>query len=156
MDSSDLALFIRRHDIKAEIVYLAVETPTVATAADALNVRPEQIIKSLLFMADGNPLLVVTNGLRRIHRKRLADVLKMSRRQVKIASKKQVLTITGYEVVAVPPFGHMEQISTLLDVGVLSESTIYGGGGADNALMRLSTAELQRVINGEVADIAER
>lgn len=156
MDSTDLAQFITTHDIKAEIVRLPVETPTVAAAADAVNVKPEQIIKSLLFMADGSPVLVIANGLTRIHRKRLATVLDMSRRRIKIANAEQVLDITGYAVGAVPPFGHPTRLPTLLDAGVLVESTIYGGGGESNALMRLSTIELQRVIDGDVVDVADR
>jgi prolyl-tRNA editing enzyme YbaK/EbsC (Cys-tRNA(Pro) deacylase) len=156
MDSSDLAHFIAAHDIKAEIVHLPVETPTVAAAASAVNVKPEQIIKSVLFMADGHPVLVVTNGLTRIHRKRLAIVLGLSRRRIKIASVEQVLAITGYVVGAVPPFGHPTNLPTLLDAGVLAESTVYGGGGESNALMRLSPYELQRVVNSELVDIADR
>lgn len=156
MDSSDLAQFIATHDIEAEIVHLTVETPTVVAAANAVNVKPEQIIKSLLFMADGSPVLVVTNGLTRVHRKRLAVELGMSRRRIKIASVEQVLAVTGYAVGAVPPFGHLINIPTLLDVGVLAESTVYGGGGESDALMRLSTDELQRVVNGELVDIADR
>jgi prolyl-tRNA editing enzyme YbaK/EbsC (Cys-tRNA(Pro) deacylase) len=156
MDSSDLNHYIETHAIKAEIVHLTVETPTVAAAAIAVNVKPEQIIKSLLFMADGGPVLAVINGLTHIHRKRLADVLGMSRRRIKIASREQVLSITGYAVGAVPPFGHPTHLPTLLDIGVLAESIVYGGGGESNALMRLSTGELQRVVNGELVDIADR
>lgn len=156
MDSSDLAHFISENDIQAEIVHLPVDTLTVAAAAEAVNVKVEQIIKSVLFMADGSPVLVLMNGLTRIHRKRLADVLAISRRRVKMANAEQVLATTGYEVGAVPPFGHPRRIPTLLDRGVLSESTIYGGGGEHNALMRLSTAELQRVIDAEFVDIADR
>ena len=155
MDSSNLAHFITTHDVKAEIVHLLVETPTVDAAANAVNVNPEQIIKSMLFMADGSPVLVVTNGLTRINRKRLAGVLGMSRRRVKIASVEQVLAITGYAVGAVPPFGHLTNLPTLLDEGVLTESTVYGGGGESNALMRLSTGELQRVVNGKLVDIVD-
>lgn len=156
MDSTDLAHFIDEHNIDAEIVFLSDGTPTVATAADALGVVPEQIIKSVLFVADGEPLLVVTNGLTRIHRKRLADVVGVSRRRVKIADGEQVAAITGFAVGAVPPFGHKARIRTLLDSGVLAQSTIYGGGGEGNALMRLSTAELQRTIAADVVDIADR
>ncbi len=156
MNSSDLAQFIIAHNIEAEIVHLAVETPTVAAAAEAVNVRPEQIAKSVLFMADGSPILVVANGLTRIHRKRLADVLGMSRRRVKMANGEQVLAITGFSVGSVPPFGHPQRIVTLLESAVMDETTIYGGGGENNALMRLSTMELQRVIEGEIVDIADR
>ncbi len=156
MDSSDLARFIAKNDIAAEIIHLPVETPTVAAAAEAVNVKPEQIIKSLLFTAAGSPVLVVTNGLTRIHRPRLAAVLGLSRRKIKIAGKDQVLAFTGYAVGAVPPFGHLTRLPTLLDAGVLNESIIFGGGGDGNTLMRLSTDELQRVIDGEVVDIADR
>jgi len=156
MDSTDLDGFIATNDIMAEIVYLQAETPTVAAAAEAMNVRPEQIIKSLLFLANGQPILVVANGLSRVHRKRLADVLEMSRRRVKIANGDQVLAITGYKVGAVPPFGHTNPLPTLLDAGVMTETVVYGGGGESNALMRLSTAELQRVVKGRIVKIADR
>ena len=156
MDSSDLSSFIGARNISAQIIHLPVETPTVAAAAEAVGVRPEQIIKSVLFMADGQPVLVVANGLTRIHRKRLATVLKMSRRRVKIASGEQVLDITGYAVGSVPPFGHPTPLRTLLDQGVLTETIVYGGGGESNALMRLTPTELQQVVIGQVVDIAHR
>lgn len=156
MDSSDLNQFIAVHNIEAVVVHLPVDTPTVPAAAEALNVRPEQIIKSMLFMAQDNPILVVTNGEKRIDRKLLGAVLGMSRRRVKIASSDQVSTITGYVVGAVPPFGHLTGIPTLIDTGVLAESTVYGGGGESNALMRISTVELRRITVADVVDIVDR
>jgi prolyl-tRNA editing enzyme YbaK/EbsC (Cys-tRNA(Pro) deacylase) len=156
MDSSDLARFIAENDIEAEIVHLPQETLTVAAAADALNVRPEQIIKSVLFLADERPILVVANGLTRINYKALADELEISRRRVKMAGAEQVLAITGYNVGAVPPFGHPVKLPVLIDGGVLAETAVYGGGGVSNALMYLSTMELQRVLQGKVVQIADR
>lgn len=154
MDSSDLSRFISENDIEAEIVHLPRETLTVAAAAEALNVRPEQIIKSVLFLADERPVLVVANGLTRINYKALADELEISRRRVKMAGAEQVLEITGYNVGAVPPFGHPAKLPALIDRGVLAETAVYGGGGESNALMYLRTMELQRVLQGKVVQIA--
>ena len=110
----------------------------------------------MLFIADGRPVLVITNGLTRIQRKRLADALDMSRRRVKMADGEQVQSITGYEIGAVPPFGHPQQLDTLLDQGVLQQAVVFGGGGETNALMRVAVSELQRVTGGRVVDIADR
>lgn len=155
MNSTDLARFIEQNEIEAEILHLQSETPTVAAAAEALGVRPEQIIKSVLFLADGRPVLVIANGLMRIQRKSLADVLAMSRRRVKMANGQQVEAITGYPIGAVPPFGHPARLDTLLDQGVLLEEVVFGGGGEINALMRVAVPELQRVTGGRVVDISE-
>lgn len=156
MDSSDLQAYIDAHNIAAEIVVLADETPTVAAAATAVGVAPAQIIKSVLFLADGRPLLVITNGLTRIQRKRLADEAGLSRRKVKIADAIQVARITGYQVGAVPPFGHPQPLPTLLDRGVLDEPVLYGGGGATNALVRLSPAALRQATGAQIVAIADR
>lgn len=156
MDSADLAQYIGENNIKAEIVHLQVETLTVAAAAEAVQVAPDQIIKSVLFLADEKPVLVVANGLSRIHYKRLADELGLSRRRVKMARADQVLAITGYEVGAVPPFGHLQKLPALIDCTVLEVTAVYGGGGEGNALMHLTTEELQRVLQGKVVDIADR
>lgn len=156
MNSTDLARFIEQNEIEAEILHMQSGTPTVAAAAAALGVQPEQIIKSVLFLADGRPVLVIANGLTRVHRKQLADALTMSRRRVKMADGQQVEAITGYPIGAVPPFGHPQGLYTLLDLGVLQEEVVFGGGGEINALMRVTVPELQRATGGRIVDIADR
>ena len=156
MNSLDLARFIEQNEIEAEILHLQSETPTVAAAAEALDVRPEQIIKSVLFLADGRPVLVIANGLTRIQRKLLADVLAMSRRRVKMANGQQVEAITGYPIGAVPPFGHPKRLDTQIDQGVLQEDVVFGGGGEIDALMRVAVPELQRATGGRIVDVADR
>lgn len=120
----------------------------MAAAAAAIGAEPEQIIKSVLFLADGEPVLVISNGLARVEWKPLADLLGVSRRRLKTAVSAEVLTITGYPVGAVPPFGHRQPIRTLVASEVYQQTTVYGGGGEIHALMRLTTAELQRVVAG--------
>ena len=156
MNSTDLQRFIKQNEIESEIIHLPVQTPTVTAAAEALGVLPEQIIKSVLFLADGRPVLVVANGLTRIHRKRLADAIGISRRRVKMADGAQVEALTGYPIGAVAPFGHAQRLDTLLDQGVLQQEEVFGGGGETNALMRVSVPELQRITRGQIVDVADR
>ncbi len=155
MNSVELTAFIAAQSIPAEIVRLEVETLTVAEAAEALGVTPEQIIKSVLFLADGEPALVIANGLSRIAWKGLADYLGVSRRRLKTANAEKVQEITGYVVGSVPPFGHKEQIRTIVERSVYDQAVVYGGGGEIDALMRLETAVLRRIVGDETADLRE-
>jgi prolyl-tRNA editing enzyme YbaK/EbsC (Cys-tRNA(Pro) deacylase) len=148
LNSSDLARYIQAQGIAAEIIHLTADTPTVAAAAAAIGAQPEQIIKSVLFLADGEPVLVISNGLGRVEWKPLADYLEVSRRRLKTAVPAEVLTITGYPVGAVPPFGHRQPIRTLVASDVYQQSIVYGGGGEIHALVRLTSAELRRVVAG--------
>lgn len=149
----ELNNYIQREGVAAEILFLEMDTPTVAMAAAALAISAEQIVKSVLFLADGRPLLVVASGSARLSYKRLADYLGISRRRLKMASPEEVVTYTGYVVGSVPPLGHKQAIRTIVETAVtqLSQPTIYGGGGNINALMRLTVAELQRVVGAETA-----
>lgn len=155
LNSAHLTQFIVQHRIEAQILHLTADTPTVADAARVMGVQPEQIIKSVLFLADEQPVLVIGNGLNRINYKKLADHLGVSRRRVKTADSAKVLTITGYVAGSVPPFGHLQPLRTILDTAVLGQTDIYGGGGEIHALMYLKTAELQRVVGSETAQLAE-
>lgn len=148
-DSHSLARFIEKHEIEAELIKLKVDTPTVKAAAEALDVDPGQIIKSLLFLADEEPLLVIACGHSRVDRKGLADYLGLSRRRVKIASPSQLLELTGYSPGGVPPFGHKHRLRTVVEAAVYSRDVVYGGGGDSRSLIRLKTAELQRVAGHE-------
>lgn len=151
MNTQDLSRFIEREGIDAQILELEEPTPTVEAAAAALGSAPAQIVKSVLFVVkqrsgEMRPLLVITNGTDRVDYVALARYAGTSRRAIRIASAEQVLELTGYPVGTVPPFGHKTLLPTVIDEGVLRQETIYGGGGALNALMRLSVGELCRVL----------
>ena len=151
----DLQQFIDDRGIDARVLPLAVHTATVSDAARALEVDTAQIIKSLLFMVSGEPLLVISNGTTRVDRRKLAAHLGIGRGRVKFASADQTLAITGYVVGSMPPFGHRTPLKTLVDPAVRGLETVYGGGGAVDAMLRLKTDELLRITKAEVVAIVE-
>ena len=149
LTSKALNEFLSTNQIEAEIIFLEEDTRTVAEAAAVLGAVPDQIIKSILFLADGEPVLVINNGLARIAWKQLADYLGVSRRRLKTANETVVLDITGYEVGAVPPFGHKMKLRTVVATAVYDQQIVYGGGGEVQALMKLTTDELKKVVGTE-------
>ncbi len=150
---TDLARFIAEQSIAAEIVPMTVETPTVPAAAAALGVATGQIIKSLLFLVKEQPVLVIASGDTTVDRRPLADRFGVGKKQVKLADPETVLQLTGYPAGGVPPFGHPAPLPTLLDKGVLAWDAIYGGGGDDHTLLRISPMELARVTKAEWIDL---
>ena len=155
MNSKDLQKFIDEYQIQATILPLDEHTPTVSDAARALKVENDQIIKSLVFHIEGEPLLVINNGLARVDRKKLAAYLEVGRKRVKFAAPDYALEITGYIVGSMPPFGHKKKLRTLVDVAVTGMDVIYGGGGDINAMMRLTPDELVKLSQAEVAVLSE-
>jgi prolyl-tRNA editing enzyme YbaK/EbsC (Cys-tRNA(Pro) deacylase) len=151
----ELRGFMQAHGVQGEIMYLDVLTPTVEAAAQAVHARPEQIIKSILFMVNDQPVLAVACGLSAIGRRAIADLYGVGKKRVKLATPEMVLEISGYEVGAMPPFGHRQALSTLIDRRVLDQSVAYAGGGADNALVRLDPHEILRVSGAKVLDLIE-
>ena len=153
MNDKDLERYIREEAIDAQIVYLDNETPTVQDAANAVGVHPDKIGKTLLFLADGDPLLVISNGESRVQYKRLASFLGISRKRLRLANAVQVEEITGYVVGTVPPFAHRRSLETLVDRSVIDQEEIFAGGGTINALLKITTDELLRVTNGKIANL---
>lgn len=156
MNSKNLQDFIDTHHLTAAILPMDTHTATVDEAARALDVDAEMIIKSLVFMAGEQPVLVINNGMARVDRKKLAAYLGMSRKRVKFARAEQAQAITGYVVGSMPPFGHRQQLKTVVDHSTTMLEIVYGGGGGIDAMMRLSISELLKVTHAEVVDISEQ
>ena len=151
----ELTEYMHSHNILGEILHLDVPTPTVETAAQAVSVKLEQIIKSILFMVDGQPVLVIACGKSTIDRRAIADLYGVGKKRVKLATPEMVLEISGYEVGAMPPFGHRIPLSTLIDRNVLDVPEAYAGGGAENALVRLNPQDILRATGARVLDLLE-
>jgi prolyl-tRNA editing enzyme YbaK/EbsC (Cys-tRNA(Pro) deacylase) len=156
LTSTDLENFIHYSDIQGEVVRLQTPTPTVETAAQAVGVTPERIIKSILFLVDGQPLLVIAGGKARVDRRKIAARYGLSPKRVRLASPGEVLDLSGYEVGSMPPFGHLNPLPTLMDRRLIGyERDYYAGGGGENVLLRILPAEILRISQAEVLDLQE-
>ena len=150
---SDIQAYLDGQAIKGEVLFLELPTPTVEAAALAAGTVPQQIVKSILFMVVDQPVLAVTCGTDRVDRRAIASICGVGRKKVKLASPETVLEVSGYEVGAMPPFAHRQPIKTLLDQRVLEQSVVYAGGGAENALLRLSPKDILQATNARVMDL---
>ena len=154
LTNKNLQCFIDENQIIAEILPMEADTPTVPAAARALGVKEEQIIKSLVFLVDGQPILIIGNGTRKLDNRQIARHFGVGRKRVKMARADQALEITGYVVGAMPPFGHQARLKTIVDSGAMAHTEIFGGGGEINAMLRLTPEELLRVTGAEIVTVS--
>lgn len=152
---TDLQAFIDHHGIAATILPMAEHTPTVPDAARVLGVEPERIIKSLVFLVNDQPILIINNGLAKVDPGKVAARLGVGKKRIKFASAEQALAITGYIPGSMPPFGHQQRLTTFVDPAITRFELIYGGGGDIDAMLSLTPAELLRVTEAEVLEMGE-
>jgi prolyl-tRNA editing enzyme YbaK/EbsC (Cys-tRNA(Pro) deacylase) len=152
--ADDLRAWIDAHAVQARIIVPGVPTPTVPAAAAALGVEPDRILKSLVFLVDGEPRLVIAAGEARVPYPALARACGVSRRRLRLAAADEALTITGYVIGAMPPFGHRTRLETLVDAaGVPRGTVVYGGGGSREALLEIDSDELLRVTGARLVSL---
>lgn len=149
----DLQAYMQLNNIPGDILHLEVPTPTVAAAAQAVGTAPDQIVKSILFLVDRHPVLAVTCGQMIVDQRVLAGLYQVGRKKVKLATPEYVLQKSGYEVGALPPFGHRTPLPTWMDVRVLEQSEVFAGGGAENTLVRLKPDDILRATGAELIDL---
>nr|WP_298682047.1 YbaK/EbsC family protein [uncultured Dongia sp.] len=140
--------------LTAEIKEFDASTRTAADAAAAIGCDVAQIAKSLVFRAkeSGRAILVIASGINRVDEKKLSALLG---EKVGKADADFVRTETGFAIGGVAPVGHIGNVVVLIDQDLQRYSDIWAAAGAPNAVFRLSPADLQRVTNGRVADLAQ-
>jgi prolyl-tRNA editing enzyme YbaK/EbsC (Cys-tRNA(Pro) deacylase) len=150
---NDLEAYLRENQIDAEIIRLDAPTPTVQDAADAVGVSPDQIVKSLLFLIEEHPVLVIASGLGRIDRRKLAARFEINRRKTHFADAETVQSLTGFPVGAVPPIGHRTELDVLVDPAVMAQDFVFGGGGSETALLRIDPQLIRKHTRSEVVSL---
>lgn len=134
---------------------LPADTSTAETAARAVDAPQGSIVKSLIFLADGDPLLVLVSGDRRADVKQLRTLLGLSKRRLRIARPGEVLDLTGFEVGGVPPVGHSTPLRTLIDRSLERFDTVWAAAGNANAVFPIAYRLLVTITQGEVLAFAE-
>jgi prolyl-tRNA editing enzyme YbaK/EbsC (Cys-tRNA(Pro) deacylase) len=134
---------------------LPADTSTAEAAARAVGAPQGSIVKSLIFVADSSPLLVLVAGDQRADVKRLRTLLGLSKRQLRIARPSEVLHHTGFQVGGVPPVGHQDPLRTLIDRSLGRFDTVWAAAGSANAVFPISFERLVTLTHGRVVDLAE-
>jgi prolyl-tRNA editing enzyme YbaK/EbsC (Cys-tRNA(Pro) deacylase) len=127
-------------------------TETAHSSSRELGVGLERIVKSLVFSADEEPIVVLLAGDRRADAKRVAAVL--GAEKVRLADPEMVLEWTGFPVGAVPPLGHRQRIPVLMDEGIPAEGFIFPAAGETNNAFQTTFRELKAVTNAKVCAIS--
>jgi prolyl-tRNA editing enzyme YbaK/EbsC (Cys-tRNA(Pro) deacylase) len=126
------------------------ETRTAADAARALGCEIGQIVKSLVFMADGKPFLALTSGSNRADPGRLAEILGAG--EVRKATPEEARAATGFAIGGTPPFGHPGQLRVLMDRDLTSYDMLWAAAGAPDAVFPIGPDTLLASTRGEIAD----
>ena len=137
--------------LSIEVKTLDAPTRTVAEAAEAVGVDPAQIAKSIVFVADGEPVLCVASGAHRVDIDTLA--LAFDCAEVMQASPDQVRAATGFPVGGVPPFGH--DLPVVFDELLCEQELIYAAGGDGNTLFATEPKTLARAIGARIVSVGE-
>ncbi|WP_433208894.1 YbaK/EbsC family protein [Dactylosporangium sp. CS-047395] len=125
---------------------------TAAAAAAAIGIEVGQIANSLIFEADGEPLLVLTSGAHRVDTAKVAALVGVGK--VKRASAEFVRASTGQVIGGVSPLAHPKPLRTLVDVDLGQYDEIWAAGGIPQAVFPITFAELVRVTSGTTAEVA--
>jgi Cys-tRNA(Pro) deacylase len=149
---SDVHNVLTELDVAHEIIQLPALSTTAQRAADLLGVGRHEIVKSLLFLLDGQPTLVLVPGDRTADPERLKTLAGC--KKATLARGAQVLDVTGYRVGSVPPVGLEQDLPVVADERVFLPPVVYCGGGTDMTMLKLRSDDLRRLVRAQVADIS--
>jgi len=140
----------RELGLEVDVKTLDTPTRTVAEAAEAVGTDPSHIAKSLVFVADGEPLVVVASGGHRVDPDLLAVACDCA--EVRQASADEVQAATGFKVGGVPPFGH--GLPVMVDASLLEHDVVYAAGGDGNTLFKVDPRKLVEATKARVVSVA--
>jgi prolyl-tRNA editing enzyme YbaK/EbsC (Cys-tRNA(Pro) deacylase) len=124
-------------------------TRTVGEAAQAVGCQEAQIAKSIVFVADGDPVVVVASGAHKIDADALCRVLDCA--EARPASPEEVRAATGFSPGGVPPFSH--GLPVVMDQALLDEGRVWAAGGDGNTVFEIDAHKLADCTGATVASI---
>src|SRR5579859_6506562 len=151
VDYSSFAAVLRDLGVAGQVRELPDPAPTAATAAAQLGCEVGAIANSLIFNADGAPLLVMTSGAHRVSETRVAALVGAV--SVGRADARSVREWTGQAIGGVAPVGHPAPIRTLVDSWLRKYDVIWAAAGHPHTVFPTTFDELVRITDGLVADV---
>jgi prolyl-tRNA editing enzyme YbaK/EbsC (Cys-tRNA(Pro) deacylase) len=125
-------------------------TRTAAAAARAVGCEVGQIVKSLVFVAAGTPVVALVSGANRVDEKRLGAV---AGEPVVKADADTARSATGYSIGGVPPFGHATEIAVFMDRDLLGYKVVWAAAGRPDSVFEIAPGRLRELSGAIVVDL---
>lgn len=153
---ADVQAELDRLGVDTQIQFFENSTATSQQAADNIGCELGQIVKSIAFIVDGTPIVVLTSGDQRVDDRKIATIRGVGRKQVKIATPEQLVEIYGYAPGAMPPLLYRTpNILVYLDDTLSRFDIVYAAGGADNAIFPIELAKLTEITGAQVLNVVK-
>lgn len=136
--------------VETEVIVLAESARTAVQAAATCGVAVGQIVKSLVFLAGDEPILVLVSGANQADEHRLGA---LSGQPVRRADADSVRGATGYAIGGVPPVGHPRPLRVFIDRDLLVYDRLIAAAGTPHAVFPITPGDLCRVTGGAVVDL---
>jgi prolyl-tRNA editing enzyme YbaK/EbsC (Cys-tRNA(Pro) deacylase) len=143
----------RRLGVEPRIERFPAGTKTAMDAARAIGCDVAQIVKSLIFIAGGQPVIAFTSGGNRVDPAKLGAVAGTV--EARRASPEEARTATGFAVGGTPPFGYPESLPAFIDPALLAFQEVWAAAGTPDSVFPLPPSELQRATGARIADFTE-
>jgi prolyl-tRNA editing enzyme YbaK/EbsC (Cys-tRNA(Pro) deacylase) len=131
--------------LDVEVRVLPDSARTAAEAAGALGCEVGQIVKSLVFLRDEQPVMVLCAGDRRVAAGRLG---------LGTANAEQARAATGFAIGGIPPLGHDHELETLIDGSLRRFATVWCAAGTPHSVFEVDTEALIGAARGPVLDVS--
>ncbi|MFC5805432.1 YbaK/EbsC family protein [Streptomyces formicae] len=145
---------LRELGLHVEVRRFPDATRTAAEAAAAIGCDVSEIVKSLVFEADGVPVLVLMDGASRVDLELVRRELNAS--AVRRANADLVRETTGYAIGGVPPFGHRTRTRVLADRGLLDHAVVWAAAGTPHTVFPLGPKSVIAHAGAALVDVRER
>jgi Cys-tRNA(Pro) deacylase len=149
----------RRKGVDLEVTLFDESTHTAEEAARAVGADLGQIVKSLVFVVDGDdeadpePVLCLVSGPNRVDLQRLAAVV--GRSDIRRATAREANDLTGFVIGGIPPFGHVRRVRVVMDPDLGRFPVVWAAAGLPTAVFPLAPGVLRMLSDAHVAPIAE-
>lgn len=141
-----LAERLRRRGLEIEVRTLPDSARTAKLAAEALDVEVGEIVKSLVFLRNEEPVVILCAGDRRVDAVRLG---------LSPAPPEVVRDVTGFSIGGIPPLGHDVALETMIDESLLRFPVVWAAAGTPHDVFAVATEALIQAIPGaELASVS--
>ena len=133
--------YLKKFGLDKNVIEFSESTATVREAAEALNCEDAQIAKTMAFLVDDSPILIIASGDKKIDNSKFKQTFHT---KAKMVPFDELETLIGHAVGGVCPFGIHDSVKVYLDVSLKEFDTVYPACGTSNSAVKLTLEELEK------------